>query len=56
MQHLKDNLADAEVAKETHLPGGAKDAAHGAARLGADTEGTPLVVTHEDGFDGLAVG
>lgn len=55
VEDLGDDFAGAEVADEAHLPGGAEDAAHGAAGLGADADGVATVVTHEDGFDGLAV-
>ena len=39
MHHLGDDLAAGKVPFETHLAGGAKDAAHGAANLGGDAEG-----------------
>ena len=56
IKHLGHDFADGEVAEEAHLPGGAKDAAHGAARLRADTQRAPLVVAHEHRLDVLAVG
>ena len=55
IEHLRHDFADSEVAEEAHLPGGAKDAAHGAARLRADAERTPLVVAHEHRLDVLAI-
>ena len=55
IEHLRHDFADSEVAEEAHLPGGAKDAAHGAARLRADAERAPLVVAHEHRLDVLAI-
>lgn len=43
------------MAHETHLSGGAKDAAHGAASLGADAGGSPSFKGHEDGFNCLVI-
>jgi len=43
------------VAGEAHLPRGAKDAAHGAAYLGADAGCPAPFELHEDGFYRLVV-
>ncbi len=51
IEHLRHDFAGGQIAEEAHLPGGAEDAAHGAAGLGADAEGAPLFVFHEHGFD-----
>lgn len=56
MQHLGHNLAGVQMAHKAHLPGGAEDAAHGAAGLGADAGCETLPVGHDDRFDALAVG
>jgi len=45
-----------QMADEPHLPGGAKDASHGAAGLGADARGVAARITHEDGLDRLTIG
>lgn len=53
---LGDDFAGGEVTLEAHLAGGAEDAAHGAAGLGADAGGGAAFEFHEDGFDGFAIG
>ena len=55
VMHLSNDLTRAQVADKTHLAGGAKDAAHGAACLGADAGGVTAGVAHDDGLDFLAV-
>ena len=55
MQHLSDDFAGGQMAHEAHLSCGAKDAAHGAAGLGADAGGGASFKGHEDGFDGLVI-
>jgi hypothetical protein len=55
MEDLGDDFTRSEMADESHLPGGAEHAAHRAARLGAHTNRVAAFVTHEHGFDGLAV-
>ena len=55
VQDLGDDFAGPQVAHEAHLTGGAKYAAHGAAGLGADANGVPTVVSHQDGLDSLTV-
>jgi hypothetical protein len=52
---LRHDFTRRQVARQTALPRGAKDAAHGAARLGADANRPPLVVKHQNGFDGQAI-
>tara|TARA_B110000908_G_scaffold48039_1_gene58662 strand:- start:497 stop:994 length:498 start_codon:yes stop_codon:yes gene_type:complete len=53
--HLGHHFSSGEVTLETHLPGSAEDAAHGAAGLAADAGSVAAPVSHEDGFDFLAV-
>ena len=55
MEDLGDDFARSQVADETHLAGGAEDAAHGATGLGAEACGVAAGVAHEDGLDGLTV-
>ena len=40
---------------ETHLPGGAEDASHGTASLGAQAGGITSWIAHQNGLDGLAI-
>jgi hypothetical protein len=56
VEHLGDDLARSQVARQPAQGGGAEGAAHGAACLAGDAERAPLVVEHEHRFDGLAVG
>ena len=56
VEHLGDDLAGAQVAREPHLPRGAEHAAHRAARLRAQAGGVAARVGHENRLDGLAVG
>ena len=55
MQHLGDDLTRSQVAHETHLAGGAEDAAHRAARLSAQTGGEAPWIAHHHGLDLLAI-
>ena len=55
VEHLGHDFARGEMAGEAHLPGGAEDAAHGAADLGGDAGGVPAGELHDDRFDGLTV-
>jgi hypothetical protein len=53
---LRHHLGGRQVPAVAHLPGGAEDAAHRAARLAADAGGGAALEAHEDGLDRLAVG
>jgi hypothetical protein len=55
VEGLGDDLGGGEVAGVTHLAGGAEDAAHGAADLGADAGGGAAAVAHEHGLDAVGV-
>lgn len=53
--NLGDDLASGEMTAKTHLTGGTKNAAHGAADLAAETGGVAAGESHEDGFDILPI-
>ena len=56
MHRLRDDFAGGEVARVTHLTGGAKHTAHRTADLARDARGHAAGETHEHGFDAFAVG
>jgi hypothetical protein len=55
VKNLRDDFSGPEMPDKTHLPGGAEDATHRAACLGADANGVASIVSHEDGFYHLAI-
>ena len=56
MEDLADDFAGAETALQAHLGGETEFAIDWAADLGGDADGVPIVLGHEDAFDGAAVG
>ena len=54
-EDLGDDFAGAQMADESHLPRGAKHAAHRATSLRAHTNGVAARVAHDDGLDGLRI-
>ena len=55
-QHLRHDLAGGQIARQPGLARGAEDAAHRAAGLRADADRAALVVQHQHGLDGEAIG
>ena len=56
VQDLGHNLARGQVALETHLARGTKDAAHRTSYLTADAGGVPVTIGHQHRLNQMAVG